>query len=345
VPLLPLEQDTISLGLNGADGSYTRSGLSGLRRAVFETDVLRGVNGVVGSNHSEAINGNEHNNFLQGRGGNDVINGGDGNDTYDLTGPDALSVGNDTYFDSSGTDRVIINSLNDLFGSPVRDGNDLVVTLVNGSFRVVNHFAGNAIENLVPLDGVPVTLSTSLTGGNGPGIIVADNGGQTLNGNGGNDLLFGGNGADRLIGGTGDDHLTGGNGPDTFVFGAGFGHDVITDFSRADRIEFDDGLFGSFRAVRAASQQVGNDTVITLDVDNSIVLQGVKLKDLKAEQFDFEPATGCGRALTTSNADVGLLGQQIASAFVDQGVGLGGVAPPSMSNDQASIAPPQPHGS
>ena len=35
--------------------------------------------------------------------------------------------------------------------------------------------------------------------------------------------------------------LTGGNGQDTFALG--FGRDTITDFTHADRIEFDGGVF------------------------------------------------------------------------------------------------------
>jgi Ca2+-binding RTX toxin-like protein len=57
---------------------------------------------------------------------------------------------------------------------------------------------------------------------------------------GGNDVITGSTGADHLAGfggndtitgGPGDDTMTGGPGNDTFVFKAGFGHDVITDFT------------------------------------------------------------------------------------------------------------------
>jgi Ca2+-binding RTX toxin-like protein len=336
VPLVTFEQDVISLGLNGADGSYTRSGLVDLHRAVFETDVLNGIEGVVGSNKSETINGNERTNDFAGRGGNDIINGGTGNTTYDLTGPDSLSVGADVYSDSGGADTIIINSLNDVILSgvaKVNNGKDLFVPLVNGSFTIVNQFAGDpnkVIETLFTRDtGKSLVLATGLIGGPLPGIIVAGNGGETLNGNGGDDLLFGGNGPDRIIGGTGDDTLTGGNGPDTFVFAAGFGHDVITDFTPADRIEFDDGLFGSFQAVQAASQQLGNDTVITLDIDNSITLQGVASKSLRASDFSFVAGDTTGSSLAGAGAaplpDAGLLANYMASNFVAP---AGGATPP-----------------
>jgi len=256
--------DVISLGQNGADGSYTRLGVVNFpvfHLVAVESDVLRGIENVIGSNRVETINGNEQDNTLAGRGGNDSVNGGAGNDTYDFTGQ---GLGTDRFFDESGTsDRVLINSFTDILPETGRDGNDLVVVLTTGTFRIVDHFNGHQIETIVARDtGQSMVLANGLTGGNGNGIIAGDNGGETLDGRGGDDFLFAGNGPDRLIGGDGNDRLTGGNGPDTFVFGPGFGHDVVTDYSSADRIEFDGGVFQSFKQVLAASQQVGADTVI-----------------------------------------------------------------------------------
>jgi Ca2+-binding RTX toxin-like protein len=283
-------QDFISLGPNGTDGSYTRLGQVG----IVETDVLRGIENVTGSNRPEAIAGNEQDNTLSGRGGDDTlsgrggddtVNGGAGNDVYDFTGS---GIGTDTFFDESGTsDLVVINSLNDILPGTGRDGDDLVVVLTTGTFRIVDHFNGHQIETLITVDGQSMVLAAGLTGGNGSGIIAGGKGAETLDGRGGDDFLYGNNGNDRLIGGDGNDRLTGGHGGDTFVFGPGFGHDVVTDFSRADRIEFDGGVFHNFHQVLAASHQVGHDTVITLDADNSITLLGVNLHSLHASHFDF----------------------------------------------------------
>jgi Ca2+-binding RTX toxin-like protein len=85
-------------------------------------------------------------------------------------------------------------------------------------------------------------------------------------------------------GGTGDDVLTGGNGPDHFVFNAGLGDDVITDFKDNDRIQFDDELFESPEAVLLASEQVGEDIVITAGT-NTVTLLGVQLSSLQANDF------------------------------------------------------------
>ena len=117
-----------------------------------------------------------------------------------------------------------------------------------------------------------------LDGGGGDDELTGGNGDDMLFGSVGDDTLTGGNGEDTLDGGAGDDDLTGGKGPDLFVFHAGFagfGHDIIDGFSNGDRIQFDDELFGSPQDVLDASEQVGDNTVITLDADNRITLLGV----------------------------------------------------------------------
>jgi Ca2+-binding RTX toxin-like protein len=292
--------DIISLGQNGADGSYTRQGLVSTPTphiGVVETDVLREIENVSGSNRAEAIIGNEQANTLSGRGGDDgiagrggddIVNGGAGDDVYVFIAFPGGSLGTDRFFDESGTnDRVLIDSLSDILPQTGRDGDDLVVVLTTGTFRIVDHFNGHQIESLITQDGQSMVLANGLIGGNGSGIIAGGKGAQTLDGRGGDDFLFGNNGSDRLIGGDGNDRLTGGHGGDTFVFGSAFGHDVVTDFSLADHIEFDGGVFQNFKQVQAASHQVGTDAVITLDADNSITLLGVSLHSLHANDFDF----------------------------------------------------------
>jgi serralysin len=141
---------------------------------------------------------------------------------------------------------------------------------------------GNGNDAILGLAG-----NDTLNGGNGKDVLDGGGGNDKLTGGNGEDMLFGsvgnddldgGNGKDTVNGGAGDDVLTGGNGPDLFVFNAGFagfGDDVITDFSNNDHIQFDDELFESPEDVLDASEQVGGNTVITLDAENTVTLLGV----------------------------------------------------------------------
>lgn len=110
---------------------------------------------------------------------------------------------------------------------------------------------------------------------------------DTLNGGAGNDSLFGGDGRDVLNGGLGNDILSGGDAADTFVFSASsFGKDVITDF-RGDTVQFDHTVFSNFAAVQSHMAQVGANTVITWDANNTVTLLGVTASQLHASDFAF----------------------------------------------------------
>lgn len=77
--------------------------------------------------------------------------------------------------------------------------------------------------------------SNDITGATAKDVIRGFSGNDVLEGMDGNDRLFGDNGRDRLVGGLGNDFLSGGKGADTFVFAAGDGHDVISDFQAHGR--------------------------------------------------------------------------------------------------------------
>jgi Ca2+-binding RTX toxin-like protein len=167
------------------------------------------------------------------------------------------------------------------------NGNDLL----NGGAGDDDLSGGNGDDILTAGAG-----NDTLSGGNGNDILNGDagndslsggNGDDVMDGGAGNDDLSGGNGDDILIGGTGHDVMTGGNGSDLFVFEAGFGLDTVTDFHGSDHIQFHSDLFHDFQAVLAASQQVGGDTVITLDAANTITLHNVQLTSLQANDFLF----------------------------------------------------------
>ena len=225
----------ITLGLNGADG-LARHATTGATPFIVESDVLRGIENVIGSNLRETITGNELDNILAGRGGNDNINGGAGNDSYDFRGSAVL--GTDTFNDESGTDKVLVSSFNDIQSS-VRVGNDLVVNLSKiGSFTVVDHFAGHAIENIVA-GSQTLVLAIGLIGGAAAGIISGTDGNETLDGMGGDDMLFAADGHDQLLGGEGNDKLYAGKGDD--LAEGGEGDDLIYGDKGHDQLAGNDG--------------------------------------------------------------------------------------------------------
>jgi Ca2+-binding RTX toxin-like protein len=143
--------------------------------------------------------------------------------------------------------------------------------------------------------------------GNGNGLA------NTITGGPGNDTLIGNGGNDTLIGGAGNDKLTGGGGADTFVFlpvnatitngiyNAGFGKDVITDFTanvtnaNHDFLSLASSMFATGTTAASllagtahnaaggtvtAVQSAGN-VVITIGPTDTITLNSVSLSALK----------------------------------------------------------------
>ncbi|MEH1839380.1 MAG: Ig-like domain-containing protein [Nostoc sp.] len=138
-------------------------------------------------------------------------------------------------------------------GTPNNSADDFIV------FTPTCGFSGAASFNYTISDRqltstakVTVQVGDRLYGGNGNDVLHGTPGNDYLNGSNGKDQLYGGsgkdtlnggNGNDLLCGGLGSDILTGGNGKDKFVFAAGKGSDIITDFCKCnDLIGLSDGL-------------------------------------------------------------------------------------------------------
>ena len=110
-------------------------------------------------------------------------------------------------------------------------------------------------------------------------------------GNAGDNIIIG-NAQDNVIeGGAGYDTMTGGAGSDLFIIKPGFGVDVINDFiagaGTPDAILFSRALFTSFSDIIAHTRQVGADTWIEDGRGNTVVLSGVQLGSLHADDFGF----------------------------------------------------------
>jgi len=182
--------------------------------------------------------------------------GGFGNDT--LIGDASANVlaggaGDDTYFvgagdtvtEGAGAGTDTVNSAASFtLGANVESLNLIDVTAISGT--------GNALANVI----------TDLGGGN-----------NVLSGLGGNDTISGGAGSDTMTGGAGND---------MFVFGPGFGNDVITDFDanptggqdHLDLSAFGPDIAANFTQHVSIAVSAGN-TVITVDNAFHITLTGV----------------------------------------------------------------------
>jgi hypothetical protein len=114
---------------------------------------------------------------------------------------------------------------------------------------------------------------------------------ETPKGDAGKDNLEG-DALDNILNGKGgNDRLTGGGGADTFVFGKGYGRDVIIDSdpSEGDIIELS-GAVGikNFRdLIKHHVEDIGNNLAITTGDGSVLVLKGVDLEDLSWDAFEF----------------------------------------------------------
>lgn len=255
-----------------------------------EGDVLSNIENLLGSafsdllrgdNQANALTGGDGSDYLQGRGGFDTLQGGDGDDLLEPGG------GFDTVDGGDGTD--LLSAL-DATGPVTIDLGDSA-----------NSTGGFAAKTLISIEGVLGVsgFANTLLGGSGEDVLVGGNSGDLISGNGsddvlvgldGGDTLDGGGGADVLLGLVGDDTLTGGLGRDLFIFEAGEGSDVVTDFELPiggavfeDRLLFS-GLGVTFADLDISDNGAG-DAVISYganpsSLDASVTLEGVSAADL-----------------------------------------------------------------
>lgn len=116
------------------------------------------------------------------------------------------------------------------------------------------------------------------------GIIDGYDGNDRIWAGAGSQQLLGGFGDDTLSGGAGADTLTGGAGRDVFVFAAGDGADVITDFATGAEHDFIDVV--GYTAYQSMVQS-GADVVITFAASNTLTLRGVTLAAMTPAMIRF----------------------------------------------------------
>ncbi|GGH41116.1 hypothetical protein GCM10010973_37870 [Cribrihabitans marinus] len=260
------------------------------------SDLMMGMDGqdkLVGLNGRDALFGGAGNDLLKGGMAADELLGGTGDDVLlGWRGNDVLAgeAGNDSLRGSFGSDRLDGGSGDDLLlggdGFDQLDGGTGSDTLEGGlgNDLLLGGADGDTLRGGRGAD--------TLEGGVGDDWLFGAYGPDLLSGGPGNDTLEGGMGRDTLEGGAGDDLLDGGLGPDVFRFDDGFGQDRIMNFSTSLADEWIDlsgvGAITNYDDLVADHMtQRGSGAVIFDGLGNELVLTGIALSDLAADDFLF----------------------------------------------------------
>jgi Ca2+-binding RTX toxin-like protein len=161
-------------------------------------DILKSIEGLIGSEYGDVLAGNNEDNVLDGGKGNDRLAGGAGNDTYVV---------------DSKFDEVIENP---------GGGYDTIIVYGDGVFL---EFSIAGLYNIEALKAGSGAFKMDLTG---------NESGNTLVGNDGENRINGGYGADVMIGGKGNDTYIVENTWDVIVEAFGEGTDEITVYGNVD---------------------------------------------------------------------------------------------------------------
>ncbi|MEP4380245.1 MAG: choice-of-anchor C family protein, partial [Alphaproteobacteria bacterium] len=189
----------------------------------------------------------------------------------------------------------------DAFGYAIADGNGGTATGYAGVYSnlaggIVSISGGDFNDNMGGGSSGDILYAAggndSLDGGDGDDLLMGGLGNDTLLGGRHEDVLLGGAGDDTLNGGSHEDFLAGGDGDDLFVFANDESEDdgdIIGDFEAGagteDRIDVSAFGFTDLADLLASTTDVGADTVIDLDTDDSLTLIGVQMADLHEDDF------------------------------------------------------------
>jgi len=305
--------DDVLLGLDGDDVVTGDEGNDLIADAGTGNDSLTGGAGfdvIFGFDGADTINTGVEGDFVQAGGGADLVIGGDGIDSlFGEEGDDWILGGNDLDFviggpgadaldAGDGNDRVHV-SVDDLLaygGAGIFDV--LVPEEVSGGFGAFDlgsgdnqnvSGAGPLVLGFEAIDATIATGAVHVTGGSTEGrgnVLIGSFFDDTLTGSDAADIIIAGPGEDAIDVSAGNDTATGGGDADVFIYanGTGAGLVTITDFAEGDRISTEiDGL--SPEEIAALFEQEGADAVLLLAPGRGIVLTGVSVAALGAEDF------------------------------------------------------------
>ncbi|MGO8077312.1 beta strand repeat-containing protein, partial [Rhizobium leguminosarum] len=278
-------------------------------------------NVLTGGAAADNLSGGVGNDTLLGGAGSDTMSGGTGDDIYvvdiatDLVSENAnegtdtvqtalasYTIGNNvenlTYTGSAnftGTGNALANTITGGAGNDVLDGgagNDTLIGGAGNDIYVIDNASDVVAENVdAGTDTVRTTLASYTLGSDVENLTYIGTTNFVGTGNSLDNLIVGGSGIDTLAGGAGNDILVGGDAADLFVYLSNWGHDTIIDFMATgpahDTIRIDHNIFADWESLFAASSQNGNDTIVTADIDNTIVLRNVALTSLDSGDFLF----------------------------------------------------------
>ncbi|MDO9430043.1 MAG: hypothetical protein Q7T84_01955, partial [Phenylobacterium sp.] len=273
--LLGADDDELHGG-GGNDTVGSKGGADKLYGDAGSDTVFGGEDGdqVFGGADADNVHGNLGADFVQGNQGDDTVLGGQGDD-FVFGGKD-----NDLAFGDLGDDWVQGD-----FGADTIHGGAGNDTLIGGD----GHDRSEDLADIISGESGDDSLSgergdDSLQGNQGRDTLSGGEGTDVLRGGQDGDMISGGGGGDRIWGDQGSDTLSGGAGADRFIFRAGDGADVITDFSfsEGDRISLE---FGSQGASWSAATSASGDAIITLTGGGSVILNGVSASAVAQDWF------------------------------------------------------------
>ena len=217
--------------------------------------------------------------------GDDQVFGGAGNDVL------VAGAGNDTAYGEEGNDYLYGgDGVDVLVGGPGAD-----VLLGQGGFDYL--YGGPGFDYLYGGDETDVLVGNEDTdviyGENGvdwmyggPGVdwLLGGNDADMMFGEADSDLMFGGEGNDYIDAGPGNDWSWGGGGADRFVFGTGWGNDVVFDFQDGiDRIDMT--TAANVAGIGNLTISTGGGYAVISDGTNTVSIAG--LTDAQITSADF----------------------------------------------------------